>query len=162
MNESYDDIRSRIAEPPQWWDEHAVPRYVPFAPRWLADIYADECALVLIACQNCGHEFPVAMSSSMGSAVRAVMLRKEDVTLETMRRYSVAASIETGAIHYGDPPNIECCPAGPTMNCDDLRVLQFWRRERGAVNDWVRVAELERVLPDGVEQGISPAVDGAV
>ncbi len=146
MNESYRDIRSRIAEPPDWWDEHAVPRYGAFSPQHIADIYADECALVLIACQSCGASFPVAMSSGTSTATLMAARREGPITAEALRRYSVSAGIERGDIHYGDPPNIECCPGGPTMNCDDLRVLQFWRRENG---DWHRVVELERVLPEG-------------
>ncbi len=145
MNESYDDIRSRIAEPPTWWDEQAVPRYCPFEPRYLANIYADECVLLRISCQGCDHPFDVAMSSSKLDAARTARLRKEDVTEETLRSYTLLASIERGDIHYGDPPNIGCCPGGPTMNCNDLRVLQFWRSEQG---DWQRLTDFERILPD--------------
>ena len=43
-------------------------------------------------------------------------------------------------LHYGDPPNVGCCPAGRTMTCIDLRVLQFWARER---SKWERCPELE-------------------
>jgi hypothetical protein len=43
-------------------------------------------------------------------------------------------------LHYGDPPNAGCCLAGHTMNCIDLRVIQFWSRER---SKWERCPELE-------------------
>ena len=45
MFTEYSDILDKIPEPPQWWDEHRVPRYVEFAPHLVADIYADEAAL---------------------------------------------------------------------------------------------------------------------
>ena len=40
MNTSYYDITSKIDEHPQWWDEHAVPRYCKFGPGLAADIYS--------------------------------------------------------------------------------------------------------------------------
>ena len=143
MLNSYLDIRSRIPEPPLWWDENGVPRYVPFTPDETADIYAQECALVLIACQSCGTEFSVAFSWSQIVFV--------PLTLERVK-----------ALHYGDPPNIGCCPAGATMNCDDLRVLEFWRKGGDEFTelrdghrvclpgyfDWRRVPELEISLND--------------
>jgi len=45
MLQHYEDILSRIAEPPRWFDEQGVPRYCEFAPHCIANIYADECAL---------------------------------------------------------------------------------------------------------------------
>jgi hypothetical protein len=132
MLHHYHDIRSRIAEPPLWWDEHGVPRYVPFAPDEVANIYARECALVLIACQACAEEFQVAFSHSPMDDVRAIMEQRTPRTL--------ADSVRDGSLHYGDPPNAGCCPAGPTMNCDDIRVLEFWQRDRF---DWERVPALE-------------------
>ncbi len=148
MLNSYDDIRSRIPESPRWWDENGVPRYVPFTPDETADIYAQECALVLIACQACGAEFLVAFSWPRVGFVRGECKALTPLTLERVR-----------SLHYGDPPNVGCCPAGPTMNCDDLRVLEFWRKggdefteEREGMPgrvclpgyfDWRRVRELE-------------------
>ncbi len=146
MNHHYSDIRDLIHKSPRWWDEQAVPRYCPFAPDQLANIYADECVLLLISCQNCEREFQVGMSSSRSDVMREFWLQKEEVTEQRARQHSLTGQVESGVIHYGDPPNIECCPSGPSMNCNDLRVLEFWRRDRG---DWVRVPELERVLPDG-------------
>jgi hypothetical protein len=32
MLQHYEDILSRIAEPPRWFDEQGVPRYCEFAP----------------------------------------------------------------------------------------------------------------------------------
>ncbi len=58
----YNDILDHINEPPQWWDEHAVPRFIPFEPQRMANIYALEAALVLITCQYCKRPFHVAFS----------------------------------------------------------------------------------------------------
>jgi hypothetical protein len=45
MFHHYEDILSRIAEPPRWFDARGVPRYCDFAPDRIADIYTRECAL---------------------------------------------------------------------------------------------------------------------
>ncbi len=34
--------------------------------------------------------------------------------------------ITDGSIDYGDPPNIRCCDAGPSMNSVPIRVLEYW------------------------------------
>jgi hypothetical protein len=133
MHNAYQDIRTRISEPPLWWDEYAVPRYVPFTPREVGNIYAREVVLLEIACQACSTRYHVAMSF--------------DMIQHALGRASLADRINDGSIHYGDPPN--ACPApclaGASMNCFDLRVVEFWRRER---LDWIRDPALERVLPD--------------
>lgn len=125
MNHHYRDIRSRIAEPPVWFDECAVPRWCPFHPREAADIYAREVALLAIECQSCGYPFVAAVSHS-DDGLRAIPPLSERIADRT--------------IHYGDPPNVECCPAGPTMNCIDRRVLEYWRLEK---HEWVRDYEYE-------------------
>jgi len=132
MHHHYDDIRSRIAEAPRWFDEHAVPRYCEFSPKACANIYAEEVMLLLIACQSCGRRFEVCMSTGMRRTNPANAV------------WSIARS---GTIHYGDPPNVRCCPAGPTMNSEPIAVLQFWQRGGGTAFEWRRVAELERTLP---------------
>lgn len=111
MNHDYRDIRNRIPEETRWWDEYAVPRYCEFSPDAVADIYADEAALVGIACQGCGCLFDVAFSKSA-----------------LTDGGSLAEAINNHTIHYGDPPNIGCCGAGPTMNSEPLRVLEYWHR----------------------------------
>lgn len=126
MNNSYDDIRSRIAEAPLWWDENAVPRYGEFDHQAMADIYAGARALIRISCQGCGHVFDVGMSWS---------------------RYEAPDLEDVPYLAYCDPPNIECCAAGPTMTSNSLRVLQWWSR----VNDdreWQRMPEFEVLMRD--------------
>lgn len=131
MNNDYSDIRSRIPEPPVWWDETGVPRYCAFSPNETADIYARECVLMEIRCQNCERAFQVAMSHSRSSEL-------------LHGATSLARLIETNEIHYGDPPNIDCCPSGPTMNSVPVRVLEYWALD--AQHSWVRDPAFERAI----------------
>lgn len=126
MHHDYACITSRIAENPTWWDEHGVPRYAVFAPSDSPNIYAREVALLLIECQACGHEFRVGMTSDMYD--------------RALGRPTLHDLVLSGEIHYGDPPNIGCCPSGPTMNSVPRRVLEFWRTD---YVQWSRVVELE-------------------
>lgn len=126
MNNTYQDIRSRIAEPPTWWDESAVPRYGAFDHTAMEDIYAGARALIRISCQNCGHLFDVGLS---------------------WNRYDAPSLADVPFMGYGDPPNVGCCASGPTMSSDSLRVLQWWSR----VNDdreWQRMPEFEVLMRD--------------
>ncbi len=127
MNHHYQDITDKLGQP-RWWDEAAVPRYTAFSTEEVANIYAGEVALAEIACQGCGHLFPVAFSLSAIQQFRG-------------GGRALAETIERGELSYGDPPNYGCCAAGPTMTSDMIRVIEFWRRERSG--DWVRVPELE-------------------
>jgi hypothetical protein len=115
VNCDYEDIRSRISEKPIWFDENAVPRYVPFAPRECANIYCAEVVLMLVTCQACDHEFNVALT------------RDRMQSFELNGR-TLADEIRADVIHYGDPPNVGCCPAGPTMNSEPKKVLEYWHR----------------------------------
>ena len=128
MNHHYEDIRNRIDKEPRWWDEAAVPRYCRFEPEKSHNIYATQCALLRIACQNCGTTFLVCMSESYA-----------------FFGHSLSNAILRGTIHYGDPPNTGCCAAGPTMNCDDLDVLQFWVKD---IKGWQRLPEFEGTVKD--------------
>jgi hypothetical protein len=131
MHHHYACIRRRIVEPPKWWDEDGVPRYDEFSPRETANIYAKECVLLRIECQDCEREFDVCMSWTETDR----LLYKRPSLLERVRDKT---------IHYGDPPNVECCPAGPTMNSNPRRVLQFWRQEIGAGHmEWERRRDFE-------------------
>ena len=123
MNNGYRDIRDRIAEPPKWWDEFAVPRYCDFAPAHAANTYAREAALISIECEACRTPFHVSMTANRGL---------------------LAAAIKDRSLHCGNPPKIGCCKAGPSMNCIDLRVLEFWRRLNRST--WERDSSLETDL----------------
>jgi hypothetical protein len=140
MHRHYTDIISRIAEPPLWFDENAVPRFEPFSPDLIADIYADEACLLQIACQACGRAFDVCISWGLRDRAEAHVAKRRVETLADL--------IRRGAVHYGDPPNVECCPAGPTMNSEPRRVLQYWKRSDSDMFAWSRDAALEIDIPD--------------
>ena len=126
MHVYYRDILNRISASPLWFDEHAVPRYDLFSPT-LCDIYANEAALVLIICQGCHNPFFVAFSKDRYSPL------------------SLRDRIKNGSLHYGDPPNIGCCPSGPTMNCEDIKVVAYYQQEN---HKWKRDSSLEIALED--------------
>ncbi len=126
MKQSYRDITSRLEQSPKWYDENGTPRYDKFVPGDQADIYACEVALCEIQCQSCKRKFRVVMSSNGHGKTNPIHERVEQHTL-----------------HYGDPPNAHCCPAGPTMNSEMLGVLEFWRRSGP---DWIRVKRFEGIF----------------
>jgi hypothetical protein len=159
MNHDYQDILDLIVEPPRWWDEHAVPRWCEFHPEATANIYADEALLMLIECQDCGHEFHVCMSVSRSDVMMRAFDRRSYEAWELLQRaakraskadgvlidldavekivnddiasYTLADAVRDGEIHYGDPPNA-CpadCAAGATMNSVPKRVVEFWSRD---------------------------------
>ena len=80
----YDDILSRIAEEPVWFDEHAVSRYCKFAPDNLANIYAGEAALAEVTCQVCKRLFRVAFSTA------------------NWRSGTIADAIRSRTLHFGE------------------------------------------------------------
>lgn len=139
MHQSYDDIRDKLGQP-LWWDECGVPRYVEFHPTQCNNIYANEAALLDIACQECHRRFLAAETHGP----QQIMDKTPSLTEQ----------VKGGLIHYGDPPNANCCPAGPTMNCLDLHVVQFWSRRLMEGRDWTRVPDLEIMLPDAIEVGV--------
>lgn len=116
VHHCYEDILSRIAEEPVWFDEHAVPRYCAFTPEKVANIYADEVALVEVTCQGCRRAFRVALSASAPA------------TLSEWPAGPIGIKIREKTLHYGDPPNVWCCQAGPGMNSEPRRVIEYWRR----------------------------------
>jgi hypothetical protein len=155
MNHDYSDIRAKIAEKPTWFDEHAVPRYCEFTPDSVANIYAESVALVQILCQSCHAEFHVAFSYHQFFSRLDLQPRPiPDVAFSYHQFFSrldlqprpIPDMVADKSLHYGDPPNVGCCPAGATMNSIPVRVLEYWKRE-GFV--WVRVPELEiEITPD--------------
>lgn len=131
MKNDYDDIRERIATPPLWWDEHGVPRYCAFSPRFVASIYAIEVVLLRVTCQSCERPFEVALSWN----------RIEEAL---HKRAPLVDRIRMNALEYGDPPNVGCCAAGPTMNSVPRRVLEYWRASMARVTvEWERDPTLE-------------------
>lgn len=120
MNHHYRDIRDRIDVEPLWWDEQAVPRYCEFTPNATANIYARQIVLLLIECQGCRREFRVCITQSDMDRITSRRDENGHVVLRPRLSECVAD------LHYGDPPNVGCCGAGPTMNSIPRRVLEFW------------------------------------
>lgn len=141
---SYHDITGKLG-PPNWWDEHGCPRYCEFTHRHCADIYHKQAALVEIACQCCNNRMLVAFTWGFHDQMRGNPDLKE--------------RIKDGSLHYGDPPCSECA-AGSTMNCLDIRVVEFWSEEGGETEERnglrvytkmpeiTRLPEFEIDLPD--------------
>jgi hypothetical protein len=131
MHQYFGDIIEKLGEP-LWWDEHAVPRYCEFSPDRLADIYAKECVLMLIACQNCGHRFKVAMSNhGYDRHYEPFSFLKNDIYKN---------------LGFGDPPNNGCCGAGSSMTSDSIAILEFWVNDVNTMYNWVRKPEYEVLL----------------
>ena len=126
MHKGYDDILSKIAEPPTWHDQNGTPRYGEFRSDACPSIYSSHVALVRIACQHCGREFDVELHT-------AIFDSRMD---RPPKRW-----------HYGDPPAHGC--TGDTMNCVDLSVLQYWSRDQ--FQGWQRLAEFEGGIDEGAE-----------
>lgn len=115
MKTNYLDIISRIEGPPLWYDQNGTPRYDEFHPEFCPNIYSNEVVLLRIECQDCGLPLDVEMHSSFWQSLG-----------------------NPKKLHYGDPPAHGC--VGDTMNCDDIEVLQAWRR---VDFEWERVREFE-------------------
>jgi hypothetical protein len=149
VHNDYSDLRELINREPTWWDENGVPRWCEHHPDRAPDIYCRDVALLEIACQSCGRLFKVQM---MGNPMTEFMRYGPSKMIGgRYDEYPLAKAITDGSIHYGDPPNIDCCPGGATMNCEDLRVLEYWRRKDFKTEGfgWKRMPEYEVVLPDG-------------
>jgi hypothetical protein len=125
MLPAYDDIRSRIAEPPLWHDRHGVPRYEPFKPQMLG-VYDDLAVLAEIACQRCAKRFLVGAGWT-----------RLDVFADPIVVRKLADLAES--FDYGDPPRHAVdagrC-AGETMSSDVVQIVEAWER---VGLDWVRL-----------------------
>ncbi|WP_155942400.1 hypothetical protein [Rhodomicrobium vannielii] len=136
MHNHYEDILERIAEPPTWFDDYGVPRFADFSPRRLSNIYAREAALAEVTCQGCGRMFKVALTDVFPP-----------------KQLSLSDAIRLRQVQYGDPPNVNCCAAGPTMTSVMHRILQYWSRDYEVGTDWQRDPKLEgEVLEPPLDQ----------
>jgi len=140
MNASYEDIRKRIKEEPLWFDTNGVPRYDEFHPNRCPNIYANEVVLLEIACQRCGVRVKVEMN--WDNFKRQLMGEPVPSFTERVRKFREERT-KFSPVHYGDPPFHGC--VGDTMNCIDLRVLQFWKRSKSAKSffRWMRIKNYE-------------------
>ena len=129
MNVPYDDILSRIPEPPLWWSS-GVPRYAPFEPKMMS-VYASEAMLLETQCQSCGREFALGICSESGEGGR---LRAKLTGPDRMWGWA-------------DPPSHAC--HGDSMNVVVLSVLEFWQKvdvPGSALQEWERQPMLEKAL----------------
>jgi len=133
----YKDIKSRISEEPKWYDENGTPRYCEFHPDESPNIYADEVVLLDIACQACERRFDVEIN---WHALSVISGGRPESPSEVLRKWLRNARSGMCPLHYGDPP-IHGCATGNTMNCIDIAVKQFWKKE--SMKEWERVPELE-------------------
>jgi hypothetical protein len=102
MHDAYDDIRSRIDEPPAWFDVHGCPRWgVSTVPRHL---------MGWIACQACGALFFVSLADPV--YVNGLDNRNIQKVGDYTHDHSHLELVDHW--HYGDPPQHGC--VGDTMN----------------------------------------------
>jgi hypothetical protein len=121
MHQHYRDILDRIDEAPTWFDDYGVPRFGDFSPSHLGNIYASEAALAEVSCQQCGRMFKVALTEAFAS-----------------KRLGLSDEIRLRRVHYGDPPNVNCCDAGPCMNSVMHGILEYWLRDYEVSMGWQR------------------------
>jgi hypothetical protein len=150
MLPNFSDITSRIAEPPTWFDTQGTPRYGEFRPEALG-IYDDFAVLVEIECQSCGQSFCIGCG---GTTI--------DTRAVAYGGQIVKRTLEELAAHFafGDPPRhdaayghgAERC-AGETMSCNEIGVVQAWRR---VDHEWVRDGIVEQTYGDYDTVGDSP------
>lgn len=142
MDHGYDDITARAGKP-DWYDQHAAPRYGDFDPR-MVTVYADEVALVAIRCQACDHLSRVAFVAP--TLMQVVCSSSDDTPPEEL---IARTHLDRETLHYGDPPNCDYahavgCFSGRTMNCVDDAVVEWW--ENSSDEGWHRVPEKEGPL----------------
>lgn len=146
MFRHYHDILSRISEEPTWWQEGGIPRYGPFDPKESTGIHCNEVVLIEIACQHCDRRF-------------LVTVERDEIDRK------LAQEIVDGEMGWGDPPNVQCCGAGPVDTSVPIRVVEYWARghreylrptttpgvssitDPEAFSEWRRDPSLEVALP---------------
>lgn len=133
MKSNYKDIVSRIKENPQWYDIHGTPRYDKFHPELSPNIYAKQVILLEISCQYCQKRFLVEMNWGTSDQIIELAIYPKN----KFKRFE--DKIDT--LHYGDPPNHSC--VGDTMNCEDLRIVEFWDRKDSF---WHRLEQYEIII----------------
>ena len=151
MHQYYKDILDRIDEAPTWFDDDGVPRFGDFSPGKLGTIYASEAALAEVSCQACGRMFKVALTEAFAC-----------------KRLGLSDEIRLRRVHYGDPPNVNCCGAGPSMNSEMQRILEYWPRDYEVSSGWQRDPTFEGPVeqppldpPDTVSEVLAAVGSGA-
>lgn len=140
MLAKYEDIREKIKEEPQWYDENGTPRYAKFHPDLSPDIYANEVILLEITCQDCGELFFVEMDYNVNVKI---FDRHLESFSNRLRKWLKEEKKSWCPVHYGDPPIHDC--VGDTMNCNDIRIIEFWKRN---MSGWKRIKKFEIKLEE--------------
>ena len=149
MHNDYPDIRSRIKEEPTWYDCYGVPRYGEFEPSLSPNIYAQEILLVQISCQYCRQKFLVEFN---WDRMQEIFKGRHFEAFSTVVKKWLEDEKNKDhypPVHYGDPPAHGC--VGDTMNCYDLKIVQFWKKEEHF--KWVRKPEFEVEMEKEEEGG---------
>jgi len=146
----YDDVKSRISEPPKWYTPKGYPRYCDFSPRETG-VYVKYAVLVEIQCQSCHQSFMVGEGYDHIN-INALLRKDEKNVINDLNKI-------VKHYHYGDPPSHYCSGGGTTMNCDDIRFVEVWENtydtEKKMIGDkemtvvtkfhgWVRRPDLEK------------------
>lgn len=129
--QDYPDLRELAGDrEPNWWDEEGVPRFAPFRPELLNNIYAKEVALLSISCAACPKVFLAARSWGISQG----LLHNYPRFTEVLRG--------NGYLSYGDPPfhSTSDCAAGYCMQSDTRGIVQFWAKKQG---EWERDSSFE-------------------
>lgn len=131
---SYDDITSRISEPPKWYTKEGYPRYCGFSPKETG-VYSVFSILVEIQCQSCHRTFLVGEGFNRYNIFELLRLNEE--------KYINVLEDIVKSYHYGDPPRHFCTGGGDTMNCDDIRFIEVWEKKNYPL-EWLRREDLEK------------------
>lgn len=116
---NYTDIISKLGTP-VWFTQDGYPRYCEYHPSECG-IYHKFSALILVKCQSCGRDFKIGTISDY---YKIYLLKRAGQISDDM---SELKKVRYALEYCGDPPNIECCSAGPTMTVEHVSFLEIWK-----------------------------------
>ena len=148
MYADYEDITSRINEPPLWYSENGVPRYGDFHPSKLG-VYDKFAILVQIECQDCSQMFQVAWGMpryTFPMIFEGDKQDKDEPEVEESKVYIRLWNLQRMCeeFHYGDAPRHGC--VGDTMNSIPHRIVEAWERGGNLGLEWKRIPEHEQEI----------------
>lgn len=115
----YDDIISKLGEP-LWFSKDGYPRYCKYIPSECG-VYHKFSALCLVKCQACGKEFKI------GTATNLIDIWYRETQGHIDKNMTELEKIRYVLEYSGDPPNVDCCAAGPTMTVEFVSFLEMWK-----------------------------------
>jgi hypothetical protein len=68
----------------------------------------------------------------------------------TSKRVGLRDEIRPGRVHYGDPPNVNCCAGGASMNSVPHGILEYWSRDYEVSMDWQRDPNIRGASRGGI------------